>query len=140
MTPLVRPLFALAIVLGFSAPAGAHDLPGLWLLKIENKNHHIVTTLSVEFTAQKALSCLSGDWSRVTVVSATTEDPHFFPASGPLSFRVENNNLTIGSTDICDAYLLLGGALNEKDIRGDYFSLGLRGASSLGFFMLTRTK
>jgi hypothetical protein len=140
MTPLSRLLIAIAFTLGFSASVSAYDLPGLWTLKVENRKHQVVATLTVKFTNENALSCMSGDWSRVDIESATTRDANFFPVAGPLSFKVENNNLTIGRTEICDAYLMLGGALNEKAIKGDYFGLGLGRASSLGFFTLTRTK
>ncbi len=75
---------------------------------------------------------------RVTVVSATTEDANFYPASEPLSFSIENNQLTIGRNEICDAYAMLSGALNDKAIHGEYYGLNLGGTVPLGFFTLRR--
>jgi hypothetical protein len=83
---------------------------------------------------------MAGNWMRVTVVSATTKDEHFFPISDPLSFQVENGELTIGRNEICDAYLMLTGPLSKDSVSGDYYSLGLGGSSPLGFFTLSRQK
>lgn len=128
-----------AFALSFSIVVWSRDLPGQWDLKIEDKNHHVVTALVVEFTNHQARSCLGGNWLRVNVVSATTEDANFFPASDALSYSIENNRLTIGRNEICDAYLALSGVLNDEIIRGEYFSLGW-GSKSLGFFALSRKK
>jgi len=83
---------------------------------------------------------MGGNWKSVAVVSATTEDANFYPVSGPLSFNIDNNKLTIGRNEICDAYLMLSGALNDKAIRGEYYALGLGVTSPLGFFTLSRNK
>jgi hypothetical protein len=83
---------------------------------------------------------MSGNWLRVAVVSAATEDPNFYPVSDPLSFNIEDNKLTIGRNEICDSYLMLSGLLNDKAIKGEYYGLGLGGISPLGFFTLSRTK
>ena len=132
-------LIAFALALCFSTIAWSRDLSGQWDLKIENRSHHVVTALVIEFTNHQARSCLGGNWLRVNVVSATTEDASFFPSSGALSYSIENNRLTIGRNEICDAYLALSGALNEEIIRGEYVSFGW-GSKPLGFFALSRKK
>lgn len=132
-------LIVFALALSFSAVVWSRDLAGQWDLKIEDKSHHVVTVVVIEFTERQAKSCIGGKWLRVKVVSATTEDSHFFPMSDPLSFSVENNQLTIGRNEVCDAYLWLRGALDDETIRGEYFSFGW-GSKPLGFFALSRRK
>ena len=83
---------------------------------------------------------MAGDWSRVAVVSAVTEDPTFYPMSDHLSFTVQNNELTIGRNEICDAYVMLTGVLNDKAIGGQYYDLSLGGISPRGFFTLNRVQ
>ena len=80
--------------------AWSRDLAGLWDLKIENKEHHVVTALVIEFTSHATQACEDGIWLRVHVVSATTEDNKFFPVSDPLSYNVENSRLVLESVDI----------------------------------------
>ena len=132
-------LAVLAFALVFSAAVWSRDLAGQWDLKVENKDHHVVTVLVVEFTEHQAQSCIGGKWLRVNVVSSTTEDSHFFPVSGHLSYSVGDNQLTIGRNEICDAYLWLRGALNDEIIRGEYFGFGW-GTTPLGFFALSKRK
>jgi hypothetical protein len=135
----LRSIF-IAASLFASTAACSNDLSGKWTLSIENPEHHAVTTLKVEFTNEHAASCMSGEWKIVKVVSTTTQDKDFFPASDPLSYRIENGQLTIGRNEVCDAYLWLQGALGGASVRGDYFSLGLGGSSPLGYFNLTQAK
>lgn len=139
MRTVICRLIVLVFALGFSVVAWPRDLAVQWDLKIEDKNHHVVAALVIEFTDHRAQSCIAGNWLRVRVVSATTEDAHFFPVSDPLSYSVENNQLTIGRNEVCDAYLMLRGTLDDEIIRGEYFSLGW-GNTPLGFFALSRRK
>jgi hypothetical protein len=39
-------------------------------------------------------------------MSARTKDARFYPASDPLSFHIEDGQLTIGRNQICDGYLI----------------------------------
>ncbi len=128
-----------ALALGFSAVVWSRDLAGQWDLKIEDKNHNVVTALVIEFTENQARSCIGGKWFRVNVVSSTTKDKQFFPVSDSLSYGVENNQLTIGRNEVCDAYLWLRGTLDNEIIRGEYFSFGW-GSKPLGFFALSKKK
>lgn len=123
-----------------SHAACSSDLPGQWTLSVENPSHVVVATLKVEFTEEKARSCLGGDWKILKVVSATTQDEDFFPAADPLSYQIDNEQLTIGRNELCDAYLLLKGPVGEPSVRGDYFSLGLGGGTRLGYFNLIRAR
>ena len=83
---------------------------------------------------------MSGEWKVVDVISTTTKDKKFFPAAEPLSYRIENDQLTIGRNEICDAYLWLQGKLTGSTAQGSYFSLWLGGSSSRGYFKLSQTK
>ncbi|MGA8147227.1 MAG: hypothetical protein WB870_06560 [Gallionellaceae bacterium] len=139
MRTAIHRLIAVALALGFSTLAWPRDLTGQWNLNVEDKNHHVVTALVIEFTDHRAPSCIGGNWLRVNVVSATTEDAHFYPVSDPLSYSIENNQLTIGRNEVCDAYLMLHGTLADEIIRGEYFTLGW-GSTPLGFFALSRKK
>jgi hypothetical protein len=136
--PRLLTLFAIAV--SFSTSVWSYDLTGQWDLKIEDKNHHVVTTLVIEFTKQSAVSCIGGRWLRLNVLSSVSEDINFFPASDPLSFSIQNNQLTIGRNQTCDAYLRLQGAFDGEAARGDYYGLGLGGTWPLGFFSLSRKK
>lgn len=137
--PLLRSIFIVACIFASTA-ACSNELSGKWTLSIENPEHHVVTTLKVEFTNEHAASCMGGEWKIVKVVSTTTQDKNFFPASDPLSYRIEDGQLTIGRNEVCDAYLWLQAALGEASVRGDYFSLGLGGSSLLGYFEMSQVK
>lgn len=134
----VHSLSALAFAMAVSTSAWSADLAGQWDLKIENRSHRVITTLVIEFTNQTARSCLTGSWLRINVVSASTEDAHFYPVSDPLSFHIEDGQLTIGRNEVCDGYLMLHGPLNGERARGNYYSLSIGGTSPRGFFTLDR--
>lgn len=140
MKTLTHRLFAFVVALCFSASVWSYDLTGKWDLKIEDKKHHVVTSLVIEFTNQSAQSCVAGAWLRLNVVSAATEDPNFYPVTDPLSFSIEDNQLTIGRNEICDGYLMLGGTFNGEVALGEYYGLGLGGTWPIGFFTLSKKK
>lgn len=139
MPSFLRSIFILASFLVANA-ACSTDVSGQWALSVENPEHHVVATLKVEFTNEKAASCMGGEWKVLKVISATTKDKRFFPTADPLSYRIEDSQLTIGRNGICDAYLWLQGALGGVSVKGDYFSLGLGGTTPLGYFNLEQTK
>jgi hypothetical protein len=132
----LRAIF-IAASLFLSNAVCSSDLPGQWTLSIENPEHGVVATLKVKFTDKPARSCMAGEWKVLKVVSATTQDKNFFPTSEPLSYQIENKQLTIGRNELCDAYLWLQGPLGGPSVKGDYISLGLGGGSPLGYFDLS---
>ena len=140
MNIFTRSLLIVAIWLTLSSSAFCHDLTGEWILKVENQSHKVITTLTVKFTSQKAHSCIGGKWMKMTVVSSTTDDLHFYPVSDSLSYEIDKDRLTIGRNEICDAYLMLSGSLNNQSVLGEYYGLGLGGSTPLGFFTLGRKK
>jgi hypothetical protein len=139
MKPLLQSIFILASLL-LSEAAYSADISGQWTLSVENPEHRVVAILKVEFTNEKAASCMAGEWKVLKVISATTKDKDFFPTEDPLSYRIEDKQLTIGRNEVCDAYLWLRGALGGTSVRGNYFSLGLEGANPLGYFNLNQVK
>ena len=140
MTQSLRRALFVAVSLLLPGVVFSTELPGKWTLSVENADHVVLATLRVEFTEKPARSCMSGEWKVVKVVSAKTTDKHFFPASDPLSYHIENNQLTIGRNRVCDDYLWLQGPVDGASVNGDYFSLGLGGTSPLGHFNLIRTR
>jgi len=122
-----------------SSAACGSTLLGKWALSVENPEHRAIATLKVEFTDETARSCLGGDWKVVKVESASTLDENFFPASDPLAYRIENEQLTIGRNEMCDAYLLLEGALNGPTVIGTYRTFGHFGSTQRGYFSLRQT-
>ena len=123
----------------FTTAFGA-EISGKWVLYIENPEHHVVTTANIVFTGRAAASCMSGKWQVVEVVSTNTKNKEFFPTAEPLSYRVENGQLTIGRNEVCDAYLWLQGKLGGTTVQGNYFSLGLGGSSPRGYFKMIEIK
>jgi hypothetical protein len=140
MTKSLLRAISIAASLFLSTAVCSSELPGQWTLSVENPEHLVVATLKVEFTDKKAASCMGGEWKILRVVSATTRDKNFFPASDPLSYQIENKQLTIGRNELCDAYLWLQGPLGGPSVRGDYFSLGLGGSAPLGYFNLSQAR
>jgi hypothetical protein len=138
MRSLIKQLFATVAL--YSGVAWSHDLTGEWVLEIQGPSHQVEASLVVKFTNEHGSSCMAGDWMRVVVVSAIAKNPQFFPVSEPLSYEVRDGHLTIGRNQICDAYLMLRGELNDGEIRGKYFSLGLGGSTPLGTFTLSQKK
>lgn len=133
-------LLCLTLTLACGASAWSQDLTGQWILTMQNRSHEPVTTLTIEFTQQKSRSCMSGNWLQLAVVSASSKDKQFFPYGDPLSYSIENNRLTIGRNGICDAYLMMSGAIGGSEIHGDYYAFGLGGSESLGYFALHKKK
>jgi hypothetical protein len=139
MTSILRSIFITASLVASTAVCST-DLPGQWTLSIENPEHHVVAILKVEFTDKKAPSCMGGEWRVLKVVSATSRDKDFFPTKEPLSYQIQNKQLTMGRNEMCDAYLHLQGPMDGTSVKGDYYSLGLGGSSPLGYFKLTQEK
>jgi hypothetical protein len=136
MKHVLRKSLFIAVALCVSPLGPCGDLPGEWLLQVENPRHQVVATLKVQFTEVHAESCMGGDWKVVRVVSAKSKAKGFFPVSDPLAYRIEGGQLTLGRNQVCDAYLWLQGPLGKSSVQGDYFVLGLGGSSPLGYFTL----
>ena len=114
------------------------QLSGSWALRIDNLQRQSITTLDIRFTGSPADSCVGGDWKQVVVLSHSTSDASFFPASEPLSYELENNKLTIGRNRVCDAYLHLTIDLSDPGVPGDYIGFGLGSGKLLGHVTLLK--
>lgn len=139
MSILPRIALTAASLCASAATLGA-ELSGKWVLYVQNPEHQVITTANIVFTDKAAALCMSGKWKVVEVISTTTKDKKFFPAAEPLSYQIENGQLTIGRNEVCDAYLWLQGKLAGSTVHGSYFSLGLGGSSPRGYFKLSQTK
>jgi hypothetical protein len=95
--------------------------------------------MTIEFTGDRAKSCMSGDWKRVIVKSHDTSDKHFFPVAEPLSYELDNGGIVIGRNEVCDGYLYLKGEFRDSAAHGEYVALGLGTSERLGSFSLNRT-
>ena len=112
------------------------DLSGTWVLTIENMEREPITTIKFKFTSKIANSCLSGNWRQIKVGSIKTKDKSFFPIEA-LSYEFKENRITIGSNEICDAYLHVSGILENSRSEGEYFSFGWN-SKTLGYFSLVK--
>lgn len=130
----------LSLLFLFTTSASAQvsdELLGNWTLQVENPQHKVVTTLTIQFIEDEAQSCLGGNWKKVVVNSYKTSDPEFFPVNESLSYELKGNKLSIGRNEICDAYLQLSGELKDSSMVGEYISFGW-GSRKLGYFSLKR--
>lgn len=137
MIPTILRLFVLVLMLLTSSCTQSRDLTGKWDLQVENKDHKVMATLVIEFSHRKTESCLAGDWQSIKMISSSTQDAKFFPVADAWSYRVENNQLKIGRNEICDAYLMMEGPIEDEVIRGEYFGFGWE-TTPLGFFVLSK--
>ena len=145
---MMKTLASLLIIIIFSTLpvkvfAVEDKLTGTWSLSVNNLDHILITTLEIKFTADKANSCLGGSWRKIEVISSTPEKNSFYPDSSmilnqELSYKLDNDVLTIGRNNICDAYKHLTGKLKEYQAGGKYISFGW-GRKELGTFKLRRT-
>ena len=110
------------------------ELGSTWAVLMFAQDRHLVGSLVVRFTDQKAVSCIAGDWRRLEVLRRQFNDPDGFLATKPLSYIFERGELTFGVTEVCDGYVLLRGVPTEAGLTGDYGTLGLDGFQKLGSF------
>ncbi len=120
------------------AQSSSHDLSGTWVLQVQDLQHKLVATLSIQFSGEPASSCIGGTWKRLRIQSHASSDENFFPATDPLSYSLMGENLTIGRNEVCDAYLHLNGKFDHDTVRGEYVGFGLGGGKQRGFFVLVK--
>jgi len=128
---------ALLLLVGCDEPRvaerGALGVP--WTFMILDTQRKTVGTLGVRFTAEKAQSCISGDWRKIVVVSFKSLGEPAFPGKDPLAYSLEGRQLTIGRNEICDGYVMLQGELTDAGLSGEYFTLGLGGQHQMGYVL-----
>jgi hypothetical protein len=112
----------------------------VWTLRVGDLSHREVVVAKVRFSDEPADSCIGGNWKRLVVDSSETKDPTFFPVSEPLSYEVDESELTIGRNGTCDSYPRLKGKFDGVTARGAYFSFGISGGRDRGEFTLTRNR
>ncbi len=106
-----------------------------WVVSISNLEGEIVTKMKVRFSDRKAKSCLGGQWKELELISYETSDENFFPVEAALSYERKDDQLIIGSNEICDAYMHLDGKTDQISGHGDFIRFGW-GTKTLGHFFL----
>ncbi|HEY6923448.1 MAG TPA: hypothetical protein VI653_08265 [Steroidobacteraceae bacterium] len=76
-----------------------------------------------DFTDEKTVSCMAGEWRRLEVLRRQFNDPDGFLATKPLSYIFEQGELTLGVTEVCDGYVFLRGIPTDAGLTGDYMEL-----------------
>jgi hypothetical protein len=133
--------FACAIVCCVAVVGHAQKLDSRWDLRIVDTKHSVKVIATIRFTEKIASdSCVGGTWKRVAVEARTTQDESFFSLAGPIAYRLERGELTLGSTTICDGYALLSGKSDASNIQGTYNAVSMGGSQKLGFFSLNKVQ
>ena len=115
----------------------ASNLADIWKLKVQNLQKQGQVIASIRLTEKPAQSCMGGNWKVVIVESVSKKVADFFPISEPLAYEIRDGRLTIGRTEVCDAYLFLTGPLTDH-IQGEYSVVSIGGSQKLGTFTLKR--
>ena len=115
------------------------NLNGSWDLKVKNDEREIITSMIIQFSDEKAKSCLEGNWKRAIVKSRNTSDKKFFPVYHPLSYTLEGSVLTIGHNEVCNAYAQLSGKVKDYKVSGEFIGFGPGWTKYLGYFTLNRS-
>lgn len=133
--------FACAIVCCVAVVGHAQKLDSRWDLRVVDTQHRVKVIAKIQFTENIAPdSCMGGTWKRVAVEARTTQDERFFSLAGPIAYRLQHGELTLGSTTICDGYALLSGKSDASNIQGTYNTVGMGGSQKLGFFSLRKVQ
>ena len=111
-----------------------------WAVLLFSEDHQLVGSFVVRFTAEKAVSCIAGDWKRLEVLKRHLKDTNSFLATRPLAYNLEQGKFTLGVTEVCDGYVFLRGVVNEEGLTGDYGALGLGGFDKVGSFAAAKIK
>lgn len=140
MKPGINAFILFAGIAVFSCGGRAEDLAGKWNLRVLDKQGQVQVEASVSFSGEGASSCIAGRWRKVAVVAVTKKNESFFPVSGLLAYTIEDGRLVFGRTDVCDGYLFLNGARGGAQINGDYRSVSIGSAVTLGSFSMSRSE
>lgn len=126
-------------VVCFMTVGQAQEVGSKWLLQVQDLKHKTKAEATIRFTSEPATeSCMRGEWRRIIIEEKTAQDEKFFPLSGPLAYIVDSDSLTLGRTNVCDAYLFLSGKPDSSHIQGQFNFGGIMGSQKLGDFSLKR--
>ncbi len=121
-----------------TSEASSSKLKGIWILRIDDKDHQPVHNITIQFENEKADSCIGGDWKKITTITSQTLRKEIFPVTDELSYQVTTNGIVIGSNSVCDSYLRFEGKFDGLAASGDYYSFWMNGSKELGYFHLFR--
>ena len=106
-----------------------------WKLIVLDNKANVVASMTLQFTEEKAASCVGGDdWKRVRVSDFRSTNEHFFLANENWSYTVNGKALMMGRNEICDDYYTLRGEITNDSVSGTYASEGPTWEKALGHF------
>jgi hypothetical protein len=132
--------FSIAVLMSGLAICGqAQEVNSRWQLRVTDLNRRVRVEATVRFLGKAATeSCMSGKWKRVVVEAQAIRDEAFFPLAERLAYELENSELTLGRTAVCDDYLFLSGKSIGPTIQGTYNGVSIGTSQKLGYFSLSR--
>lgn len=139
--PTLNKLVTGLFVVGFVTLGQAQEVDSRWLLQVNDLKHKTKVEAMIRFTSEPATeSCMVGEWRRIIIEEKMVQDEKFFPLLGPLAYIFKGDSLTLGRTNVCDAYLFLSGKPDSSRIQGQFNFGGIMGGQKLGDFSLTRAR
>ncbi|WP_323140578.1 hypothetical protein [Massilia phyllosphaerae] len=132
--------FSVAVLMsGLAIYGQAQEVDSRWQLRVTDLSRRVRVEATVRFLGKAATeSCISGKWKRVVVEAQTVRDEKFFPLAERLAYELENSELTLGRTTVCDDYLFLSGKSKGPMIQGTYKGVSIGTSQKLGYFSLTK--
>jgi hypothetical protein len=120
-----------------AAEAYAQEPGSHWQLRVMDMQNQVRVEATIRLSDETAESCMGGTWKRAVVEATTARAEDFFPVTGPLAYKLEHGVLTLGQTQVCDAYLFLTGKTEGQLVQGAYDAVGWS-SKRLGSFSLQK--
>lgn len=146
---LTLPALAQPASNSFLAPAATPR--SIWSINIVGLKGEPLGAITMELSGESARTCMSGEWKKVRVIESSFPSlkdqaringeqfgiKEIFP-----TYRTDGQIVVVqlNPPGLCDAYELLSGQFTERDGRGDYVAMGLRGIIPMGTFSAKRRK
>ena len=108
-------------------------LKDIWIINISNLDGTLVTRMEVVFTKIE----IKNSWKELKVLSYETIDEKFFQINLFLSYKLEDDKITISQIDSDKKHSKLIGEINEHRLsaQGEFLSSGFN-KKILGYFFL----
>ncbi|MTW10144.1 hypothetical protein GM658_05970 [Pseudoduganella eburnea] len=132
---------AVALMATFTSVSQAQEVGSLWQLHVQDLKRVTKVEATIRFANDAdAESCMAGKWSKIVVEATAVKDEKFFPLAEPLAYKVNQGEVTLGRTQVCDGYLFLSGKSDASDIQGAFNAVSIMGIQRLGYFSLKRVR
>jgi hypothetical protein len=117
----------------------AQEQGSRWRLRVMDLHHQLKAEGIIRLTNESDTeSCIGGEWKRAVVETRTVQDESFFPLAEPQAYEIRGGNITLGRTRMCDGYLFMTGKLDDHNVHGAFYALGLGSNQNLGYFSLAK--